>query len=121
MSVAEPTHPGPDQPGLAATVLPFPTASRPPRRTTRRRITVPPQPDPDLTPHQILAASMERQFAQHGKSLADADTAEDFLITLGAVRTMLEGAHAQGLLGDDAHRDLHAMIEGMMTAPGLLA
>ena len=120
MSAAEPTGPGPDQP-RPATVLAFPTASRPPRRTTRRRITVPPQPDPALTPPQKLAATVERLFAKYGKSLADADTAEDYLVTLGAVRTMLEGARVQRLVGEEAYRELDAMIEGMMAAPGLLA
>jgi hypothetical protein len=122
MSAAEPTHPGPDRAARPATVLPFrTTASRPPRRTKRREKIVPPQPDPDLTPQQKLAASIEDLFAQYGKSLADADTAEDYLITLGAVRKMLEGARVQGIVGDEAHRELDAMIEGMMAAPGLLA
>lgn len=80
-----------------------------------------PAPDRDLTPQEKLTASIEALFAKHGKSLADADTAEDYLIALTAVRTMLEGARVQGIVDDDAHRDLDGMIEGMLRAPGLLA
>lgn len=81
---------------------------------------MPSSPGPELTPQQKLAASLEARFAAHGRTLTDEATAEDMLITLAAVRTMLEGAHAQGVLADDAYRDLDAMIEGMMGAPGLL-
>lgn len=119
---AEPAHPGPDN-GLTATVIPLiRTAARPPRRDPRReRPHVPQQPVPDLTPHEKLAATVEDLFAKHGRSLTDPGSAEDYLITLRAVRIMLAGAHEQGLVGPEAFADLDAMMEGMMTAPGLLA
>lgn len=118
MSAAEHAHPEPDQPG---TVILFRTANRPPRRNARReRTTVPAQPDPSLTPQERLAARIERLFADHGRSLTDDGTTQDFLITLGFVRTMLEGAGRQGLIDDTQRQDLDAMVEGMMAAPGLL-
>ncbi|MFB7738263.1 hypothetical protein ACFC08_28520 [Streptomyces sp. NPDC056112] len=126
---ADPARPGVDHPAVAA-VLPFPTAGLSRLRAARKehrvgrgekaRRTPMPGPGPDLTPQQKLAASLEARFAAHGRTLTDADTAEDMLITLATVRTMLEGARAQGILTDDAYRDLDAMIEGMMAAPGLL-
>jgi hypothetical protein len=64
---------------------------------------------------------MEDLFAKHGRSLTDPDSAEDYLITLRAVRIMLRGACEQGVIGQEAFDDLDAMYEGMMTAPGLLA
>lgn len=114
---AEPAHPsGPPGPTPAAKVLQFPTANRPPRRARREATSVP----SDLTPQQKLAATLEARFAEHGRSLTDADTAADFLITLRTVRHMLEGALVEGVLDDAGHADLTAMIEGMMEAPGLL-
>ncbi|MCX4885945.1 hypothetical protein [Streptomyces sp. NBC_00847] len=122
MSAAEPANPGPDH-ALMATVTPIVrTATRPPRRDKRRESTrVPQQPTSDLTPHERLAATVEDLFAKHGRSLTDPESAEDYLITLRAVRIMLGGAREQGLLGEEAYADLDAMLEGMMTAPGLLA
>lgn len=120
---AETARPGTGHP-TAATVLAFPKKAadrsrRPPRRE-RTAAPMPPRPGPDLTPQQKLAASLEARFAQYGRTLTDEDTAEGMLITLDAVRAMLQGAHAQGLLTDDAYRDLDAMIAGMANAPGLL-
>lgn len=124
MSAAEPANPGPDR-ALTATVIPLirssSTAARPPRRDRRERPHVPQQPTSDLTPHEKLAAVVEDLFAKHGRSLTDPDSAEDYLITLRAVRIMLRGAREQGILGQEAFSDLDAMLEGMMTAPGLLA
>lgn len=126
MSAAEPANPGPDR-ALTATVIPLirssSTAARPPLRDRRERPHVPQQPaaESPLTPHEKLAAVVEDLFAKHGRSLTDPDSAEDYLITLRAVRIMLRGAHEQGLLGEEAYADLDAMLEGMMTAPGLLA
>lgn len=118
MSAAEHAHPGPDQPG---TVIAFRTADRPQRRNARRENTaVPPQPRPNLSPQEKLAASMERLFADHGRSLTDESTARDVRIALTFVRKMLEGAGRQGLIDDVQRQDLDAMVEGMMAAPGLL-
>lgn len=125
MSAAEPAHDGPDR-ALTATVIPLirDTAARPPRREKRREPHVPSPSASGLTPHEKLAAVVEDLFAKHGRSLTDPGSAEDYLITLRAVRIMLAGALEQGLLAQDAQdvfKDLDAMVEGMMTAPGLLA
>jgi hypothetical protein len=122
MSAAEPVNPGPDH-ALMATVTPIiRTAARPQRQDLRReKPRVPQQPTSDLTPHEKLAAKMEDLFAKHRRSLTHSETAEDYLITLQAVRIMLRGALGEGLLGEKAFEDLDAMLEGMMTAPGLLA
>lgn len=125
MSAAEPADPGPDR-ALTATVIPLirnssSTAARPPRRERREHPHVPQQPQSDLTPHEKLAATVEDLFAKHGRSLTDPDSAEDYLIALRAVRIMLRGAHEHGVIGPEAFADLDAMLEGMMTAPGLLA
>lgn len=92
MSAAEPANPGPDH-ALMATVTPIVrTAARPQRQNPRREaLRVPQQPTSDLTPHEKLAATVEDLFAKHGRSLMDQETAEDFLITLQAVRIMLRG------------------------------
>ena len=118
MSAAEPARPGPDHP-RAGTVLPF-TASRPPRHRKRRENRVP-EPRADLTAHDKLAASVEDLFAKHGRSLTDAETAEDYLITLRFVRIMLKGALNRGKLTEEQYQVRDGMVEGMMTAPGLLA
>ena len=122
MSAAEPVNPGPDH-ALMATVTPIVrTAARPQRQDLRReKPRVPHQPTSDLTPHERLAATVEDLFAKHRRSLTHSETAEDYLITLRAVRIMLAGAREQGLVGQEAFADLDAMLEGMMTAPGLLA
>lgn len=80
----------------------------------------PSQPGPALTPQQKLAAGLEARFAELGQSLTDESTAEVFLTTLRAVRGLLEGAHAQGVIGSDEFRTLDEMIAGMMGVPALL-
>lgn len=82
----------------------------------------PPHPERpgDLTPQEKLAAMVERAFADHARTLTDPDTAEAFLITLGLMRKVLDGARAQDLIDEAAHRDLTGMLDGMQAAPGLL-
>lgn len=119
---AERARHGTDHP--TAAVIAFPQkASRSRHSPRRERTRVPEQsrPGPDLTPQQKLAAWLEGQFAKYGRTLTDEDTAEGMRITLAAYRTVLEGALKQGKISEDAHRDLDAMVEGMMAAPGLLA
>jgi len=122
MSAAEPVNPGPDH-ALMATVTPIVrTAARPPRQDLRReKPRVPQQPTSDLTPHERMAAWLEDLFADHSRSLTESETAEAFLTTLRAVRTVLVGARKKGVLNEEAFVELDALLEGMMTAPGLLA
>lgn len=116
---AEPARHGPNHAARPAAVIPIHTASRPQRHTPRRRTTAVPS-EPALTPEQRLAASIEEIFARHGRSLTDDDTAEDYRIALGAVRSMLQGAREQGVLNDEQHQNLDAMIVGMLNSPTLL-
>ncbi|AKZ60777.1 hypothetical protein SAM23877_p068 (plasmid) [Streptomyces ambofaciens ATCC 23877] len=115
---AEPAHTGPDPgDGCTATVFAF----RRPRRTRRHQEAAMPEPSGDLTPQQRLAATIEKAFADHRRTLTDEDTAEAFLISLSLMRRTLDGALAQGLIDKPAHADLVGMLDGMAAAPGLLA
>lgn len=120
MSAAESARPGPDH-GPMAAVIPFNDQARRPRRPhSSERTTVPPQPDGSLTPEQRLAASMEHLFAKHSLSLTDDATATAYTLAIGAVRTLLEGAHAKGIANEETYRDLDAMLAGMLQAVELL-
>ncbi|MEU5043231.1 hypothetical protein [Streptomyces griseorubiginosus] len=119
MSAADPARPRHPGPAVLAPVLPI-TAARPRRHPSSERTSVPLQPDGTLTPHQRVAARFEQRFAQAGRTLTDAKTAEDMRIALGAVVELLNGARAQGLISEEAHADLANMVVAMMEAPGLL-
>lgn len=116
---AEPAHPGPD-PRRPARVITFPTASRPPRHK-RQETRVPADEQHPLTTEKRLAASLEQAFNEHGRTLTDTDTAEAFTISIGIVRTMLEGARVGTVIDDGQHAELDAIYLGMLAAPGLLS
>lgn len=119
MSAAEHADLGPDQPG---TVIAFRTAGRPQRRNTRREnTTVPPQPNPNLSPQEKLTAWVERAFTEHRRTLTDPDTAQAFLIATGVMRHVVDGALAKSLIDEDAHEELTGMLTGLEAAPGLLS
>ncbi|WP_329376202.1 hypothetical protein [Streptomyces sp. NBC_01483] len=123
MSAAEPAHPGPDS-GTStgpATVILF--RQGPSKRRRRREDTVPNQREPrepSASPQQRLADTIESLFLKHGRTLTDDDTAEAFLIALKAVQFMHDGALAQGVVGEEAHRELRAMTEGMQAVPRIV-
>ena len=122
MSAAESARTGPGHLGpCLAPVVPLSKATRPPRPTSSERKRVPAQPTGEVSPQQRLAATLEAVFARHRRSLTDVSTAEAFLITLGEVRRLLDGAREQGQLDDDQHHTLDAMLQGMEGAPGLLS
>ncbi|MEU3656488.1 hypothetical protein AB0E67_27505 [Streptomyces sp. NPDC032161] len=52
--------------------------------------------------------------------MTDELTAEAYDITLGAVLLMLDGAHAEGVVGVDEHATLRGMVQGMVDAPASL-
>lgn len=120
MSAAESARPGPDHGPLAAVIPLIDTDRRPRRPHSSERTTVPPQPDGTLTPEQRLAASIEHLFAQHSLSLTDEATAQTYTLTIGAVRTLLEGARVKGLADEQIYQDLDGMLEGMLNAAELL-
>lgn len=117
MSVADPAHNGPRRP---ATVLHLFKDRAPVRLGKRRRETSAVEPADDTNAHQKLADSAERAFLANGRTLTDPDTAEAHRITLGIVGQMVDGALATGIVDDDAHRDLQAILEGLKAAPRLL-
>lgn len=81
---------------------------------------MPIQPNPNLSPEELLASALEAEFAEYRRSLTDESTAETMRITLRVVRRLLAGAQEQGLEGEEAYRALDDMIVSMMGAPGLL-
>lgn len=117
MSVAESAHPGPD--GGRATVLRFP--HRPSVRLTKRRREEPVEQDPgDSSLHQRLADRVEAAFLGCDRTLTDPDTREAYLITLGLVAELFGGARVNGVVDEETGMELHAMIDGLRTAPELL-
>jgi hypothetical protein len=121
MSAAEPADPGPDSGTTGpATVIVFRQGPSK-RRHRRREDTVPHPREPSDSPYQRLAESVEAFFLKHdGRTLTDPETAQAYLITLGLVSNMLEGARVKGAVDDAQHQELHAMINGMKAAPGLM-
>ncbi|MEU0837156.1 hypothetical protein [Streptomyces sp. NPDC005969] len=63
---------------------------------------------------------MEALFLARGRTLTDDSTAEAYRTTLDAVMLMLDGSLAEHLVGEDEHRHLAGMIEGMRAAPNEL-
>lgn len=118
---AEPAPTGPGRNTHAATVLQFPAAPRP-RLPRSERTPVPPPADPGtpLDPEQQLAAVVEQVFASLGRSLTDDDAAEVYLTTLRVVANMMDGARAEGVVDDEAHRTLTGMLQGLEGVPRTL-
>jgi hypothetical protein len=116
---AEPAHPGPDA-RRPARVITFPSASRPPRHQ-RQETRLPADEQHPLTTEERLAASIEKAFNEHGRTLTDDTTADVFTITLGIARNMLAGARHSEVIDDGQHRELDALYLGMLAAPGLLS
>ncbi|MFF7335369.1 hypothetical protein [Streptomyces sp. NPDC008150] len=119
---AEPVHQDQDRTGASqeapGSVLPF-------RRRPRRGVGPQPRkaaaPAPELSPHQQLAALIEAAFNGVDRTLRDDRTATDFRATIGVVRTMVDGARARSIITDQQHTELDAMLEGMLSAPAMLA
>ncbi|MEU9014325.1 hypothetical protein AB0D12_32050 [Streptomyces sp. NPDC048479] len=72
------------------------------------------------SPQQQLAETVQAMFLARGRTLTDKATAETFGITLEAVLLMVDGALVEGVLGDEEHRTLRGMLEGMQAAPHLV-
>lgn len=118
MSAAESAHPG-NGPATLAPVLSLASA-RPRRDISDERTRVPLQPDGTLTPHQRVAARLEQLLAEIGRTMTDKATADGLRVGLSQARHLLNGARTQGLISEEAHRELDTMFEAMMEAPGLL-
>lgn len=96
------------------------------RRTSRsgqgRRTPQPVAPERAVasTPQQRLAETAEAWFLARGATLTDDRTAEVYRTTLDLTRLMLDGSLSEGLVGEDEHRHLAAMVEGLRGAPDSL-
>ncbi|MEU6979671.1 hypothetical protein [Streptomyces sp. NPDC046371] len=73
-----------------------------------------------LDPKTELALTLQAMYASQGLSLTDPATATTFQIALSAVMKLVDGAHAQDMVGTEEHRALQAMLEDMQQAPTLV-
>lgn len=119
MSAAEPANPppGPEPHSQAASVIHL---SMHPAAQQRHRAERATAADREPSPEQQLAEHVQGLFSKHGRTLTDKATAETYGITLGVVLAALDGALAQGLVGQEQHRQLRAIYEGMQGVPRLL-
>ncbi|MER8002986.1 hypothetical protein [Streptomyces sp. NPDC095613] len=113
--------PGPDTPASdvatgSSDVISL-DARRPSRRGTQLEAAAVSTPDAD-SPEQQLAETIEALLLARGHSLTDETTSAVYKATVDAVLLMLEGAHAQGIVGEEQHATLNGMILGMREAPG---
>ncbi len=60
---------------------------------------------------------MEALFLSDGRTLSDNETARVYRKTLDAVQLMLDGSLAEHVVGEEEHRQLSGMIQGMWSAP----
>jgi uncharacterized protein involved in outer membrane biogenesis len=74
-------------------------------------------PDPALI---TLATRIQATFRINGLSLADPDTAFAYQVSLDAVRPVLDGALATGLLTDAQHAVLANMLDAAGDVPSIL-
>lgn len=120
-SSAEPAHPDHTLTGPPGKILRF--AQRTARTGAGRRT---PQPQPSEepavadTPQQRLAETAEAWFLARRSSLTDPDVADTYRATLDLVQLMHDGSLATGNIGQDEHRHLAGMIEGLRQAPDAL-
>lgn len=75
--------------------------------------------DPD-SPEGRLVTTIEAMYLAAGRTLTDPDTAQAHRIALSAALLMIDGAQATGLIGADAHTDLHAMVAAAQDVPAAL-
>lgn len=60
---------------------------------------------------------MEALFLARGQTLSDERTTEIYRITLEGLRLMLDGSLVEGLVGEEEHRHLVGMVDGMWSSP----
>lgn len=122
MSVAEPAHPAPSMssPGDAAVIDISTRITQPAARGRWKEVTSRPGDGPDTW--QKNAQHFEGSFNEHplNLTLSDDETAGAFTVTVGIVRGLLAGAHATGVIGEEQLAELDALMEGMLSAPGLV-
>lgn len=93
------------------------------RRRSRR--SAPPPPPVAATPAVRgpaveLALTVEAMFLDRRRTLTDPATAEAYDVTMDAVRLMLSGAAAHGVIDAEQQQTLEGMLAGMQDAPTVL-
>jgi hypothetical protein len=93
--------------------------------TKGRRPVSTPHPGPvggqnPQSPQQLLAEHFEVTFNHHSLTLTDESTKTAFVVALEIMRGMLAGAEAQGIVDEEQHAELDAMIKGMESAARLI-
>lgn len=118
-SSAEPVHPAGAPGGPTARIFHLDLHER---RVARQRThrSAPPPLHTEPTPQQRLAETMEALFLARGRTLTDEPTAEAYQVTLEAVQLMLDASFAERRLGEEEHRQLSGMIQGMRSSPNEL-
>ncbi|GGZ82446.1 hypothetical protein GCM10010328_66160 [Streptomyces rubiginosohelvolus] len=99
----------------------MPFGRRTPRNGRGRRTPQPRQPDPAAAgpdnPELWLAQTAEAWFLKRGTTLTAEQTADTYRATLDLVQLMLDGSHAEHLIGPDEHHHLTGMLRGLRAAP----
>ncbi|WP_406516350.1 hypothetical protein OH809_45295 (plasmid) [Streptomyces sp. NBC_00873] len=119
-SSAEPVQPTGAPTGPTARIFQLDRHDRRVGRQRSRRPAPPPPLHTEPTPQQRLAETMEALFLARDRTLTDEPTAEAYRTTLDAVMLMLDGSLAEHLVGEEEHRHLTGMIQGMQAAPNEL-
>ncbi|MEU8101699.1 hypothetical protein [Streptomyces rubiginosohelvolus] len=115
------TTPGPNTPmphNADDRVVPF--GRRTPRNGRSQRTPQPRHPDPAAGPDNPalwLAQTAEAWFLKRGTTLTAEQTADTYRATLDLVQLMLDGSHAEHLIGPGEHEHLTGMIQGLRDAP----
>lgn len=119
-SSAEPVHPAGAPGGPTARIFHLDLHERRVARQRTHRSAPPPPLHTEPTPQQRLAETMEALFLARGRTLTDEPTAEAYQVTLEAVQLMLHASFAERRLGEEEHRQLSGMIQGMRSSPNEL-
>lgn len=122
MSAADPIDPRPpvrNGNGDAA-VIDISTRVTQPTAKGRWKEVSTPRPGDESDSRRQLADHIETTFNEQHLTLSDDDTAAAYTITLGIVRSMLQGARARGVVSEEQLADLDAVFEGMLSAPRLV-
>lgn len=74
-------------------------------------------PDPALV---TLAQRIQATFLVNGLSLVDPETAQAYRVAIEALRPILDGAFATGLLAHEQHAGLTGMFKAADLVPAIL-
>ncbi|MFE4915894.1 hypothetical protein ACFRCX_30795 [Streptomyces sp. NPDC056652] len=123
-AAAESTPHAPDADHGGGAVIHISDRFRRPRRT-KASLAPAPHPagdatDPEPSALDHIAYRIQSLFTARDRTLTDNDTAEAYAITLDGVLGLLDGALAEGVLGEEQYQSLRALLEAMRSAPSRL-